>query len=246
MKRWSIGEVSRQRNLSKRTLRYYDQIKLLTPSFKDEYGRRFYSEEDLFKLEKIIILKSLSLSLEDIHHLLDKLSYKQILISHFNYLQEQLSKLQTSIANTTSLINMIDLKKDLSWEHITELVQLSQSKPKKWIDYFQYDEQFFLEQTIPSLSHNDEITHQYILLLKQIEYYINQGIQAESIQGIQIARKLIELSEVTFQGDDDLIEKFWEVRKLPAQETGLFPISKDVLEFVERCISYTTSEQLGN
>ncbi|MBZ9537062.1 MerR family DNA-binding transcriptional regulator, partial [Cytobacillus oceanisediminis] len=47
MKRWSIGEVSRQRNLSKRTLRYYDQIKLLTPSFKDEYGRRFYSEEDL-------------------------------------------------------------------------------------------------------------------------------------------------------------------------------------------------------
>lgn len=82
--------------------------------------------------------------------------------------------------------------------------------------------------------------------MKQIEYYINQGIQAESIQGIQIARKLIELSEVTFQGDDDLIDKFWEVRKLPAQETGLFPISKDVLEFVERCISYTTSEQLGN
>lgn len=246
MKRWTTGEVSKQRNISIRTLRYYDQINLLTPSFKDEHGKRFYSEEDLFKLEKIIILKSLSLPLEDIHNLLDKLSYKQILISHYNYLQEQLSKLQTSIANTTTLINMVDLDQDLSWEHVSELVQLSQSKTKKWIDYFQDDEKAFLQKTIPSLNHNDEITHQYILLLKQIESYISQGIQAESVQGIQIAGKLMELSDVTFQGDDDLIDRFWEVRKLPHEDTGLYPISKEVLDFVERCIDYASSKKPGN
>ena len=105
MKRWTTGEVSKLRNISIRTLRYYDQINLLTPSFKDEHGKRFYSEEDLFKLEKIIILKNLSLPLEDIPRLLDKLSYKQILTSHYNYLQEQLSKLQTSIANTILVLN---------------------------------------------------------------------------------------------------------------------------------------------
>lgn len=243
MKRWTTGEVCKQRNISIRTLRYYDQINLLTPSFKDEHGKRFYSEEDLFKLEKIIILKSLSLPLEDIRNLLDKISYKQILISHYNHLQEQLSNLQTSIANTTSLINMIDLEQNLSWEDISELVQLSQSKTKNWIDYFQDEEKVLLEKTLPSLSHNDEITHQYILLLKQIECYIDKGIHAESIQGIQIADKLIELSDVTFQGDHVLIDKFWEVRKLPSEETGLYPISEDVLGFVERCIDYATSKK---
>lgn len=226
-----------------RTLRYYDQINLLTPSFKDEYGKRYYSEEDLFKLEKIIILKSLSLPLEEIRLLLDKLSYKQILISHYNHLQEQLSKLQTSIANTTSLINMIDVEQNLSWEHISKIVQRSQSTPKKWIDYFQDDEKILLQNIIPSLSHNDEITHQYIVLLNQIESYIKQGIQAESKQGVEIARKLIMLSDKTFQGDDNLKEKFWEVRKLPDEETGLYPISKDVLGFVERCIEYASANQ---
>lgn len=226
-----------------RTLRYYDQIDLLTPSFKDDHGKRYYSEEDLFKLEKIIILKSLSLPLEEIRLLLDKLTYKQILISHYNHLQEQLSKLQTSIANTTSLINMIDVEDDLSWEHISKLVQRSQSTTKKWIDYFQEDEKVLLQNIIPSLSHNDEITHRYIVLLNQIESYIGQGIQAESKQGVEIARKLIELTDVTFQGDDNLIEKFWEVRKLPDEETGLYPISKEVLEFVELCIEYASANQ---
>lgn len=70
MKMWSIGEISKTRKISNRTLRYYEEIKLLTPSFKDGFGKRFYSEEDLLKLEKILILKSLSMSLEDIKQIL--------------------------------------------------------------------------------------------------------------------------------------------------------------------------------
>lgn len=71
MKQWTTGEVSKQRNISVRTLRYYDQIDLLTPSFKDDYGKRYYSEDDLFRLQKIMILKSLSLSLEEIRKVLE-------------------------------------------------------------------------------------------------------------------------------------------------------------------------------
>lgn len=240
MKRWTTGEVSKQRNISIRTLRYYDQIHLLTPSFRDENGKRYYSEEDLFQLEKILILKSLSLPLENIRDILDKLSYKQILISHYNYLQEQLSKLQTSISNTASLINMIDLDESLSWERVSELVQNSPNS-KKWIDYFQEDEKAFLQKTIPNLSHNDKTTQQYISLLRRIEWCIKHNIKPESDEGFQIASELIEISNDHFQGDTKLEEKFWEVRKLPAEETGLYPISEDVLEFVERCIAYVTT-----
>lgn len=238
MKRWTTGEVSKQRNISVRTLRYYDQINLLTPSFKDDNGKRFYSEDDLFKLEKIIILKSLSLSLKNIHEVLEKLSYKQILISHYNYLQDQLLEIQTSIANTASLINMTGLDESLSWERVSELVQNSQKSSKKWIDYFQEDEKAVLQKNIPNLSNNDEITQQYILLLRRIERCIKHNIKPESDEGIEIATELIELSNDSFQGDTKLMEKFWEIRKLPARETGLFPISEEVLEFVERCIIY--------
>ncbi|POZ56844.1 HTH-type transcriptional activator TipA [Lysinibacillus sphaericus] len=246
MQQWTTGEVAKQRNISIRTLRYYDQINLLTPSFKDDYGRRYYSEKDLFKLEKIIILKTLSLPLDKIRDLLDKLSYKQILISHYHYLQERLSELQMSISHTTSLINMIDLEESLSWEHVTELVQRSENTSKKWMDYFQEDEQTFLQQTIPNLSSNDIMTQQYIGLLRQIEWCIKHNIQAESDKGFQIGSKIIELSNDTFQGDTALMDKFWEVRKLPTKKTGLYPISEEVLAYVERCIAYVTADKQAN
>lgn len=239
MKRWTTGEVAKQRNISVRTLRYYDQINLLTPSFKDDNGKRFYSEDDLFKLEKIIILKSLSLSLKDIHIVLEKLSYKQILISHYNHLQEQLEELQTSISHTTSLINMVDLNESLSWEHVSQLVHQSQeSTPKKWMDYFQDDEKFFLQKTIPNLSSSDKITQQYMSLLRRIEWCIEQNIKPETDEGLQIASRLLVLSNDNFQGETKLMEKFWEIRKLPPEQTGLFPISVEVMEFIERSIDH--------
>ena len=246
MKRWTSGEVAKQRNISVRTLRYYDQINLLEPSFKDNNGKRYYSEDDLFKLEKILILKSISLPLEDIRKLLDRLSYKQILISHYNYLQEQLSKLQTSISYTSTLINMIDLEESLSWEQVSELVRNSQKNTKQWIDYFHDEEKLILQDVIPNLCNNDELTQQYISLLKRIELCIKYDIEAESEEGLQIAFRLIELSNDTFHGDSDLVDKFWEIRKLPSEDTGSYPISEDVLDFVEHCVTYAKTKMKVN
>jgi MerR family transcriptional regulator, thiopeptide resistance regulator len=241
MKRWTTGEVAKERNISIRTLRYYDQIDLLTPSFKNASGKRYYSEDDLYTLEKIIILKSLSLPLEDIRYILDKLSFKQVLVSHYNYLQEQLSTLQTSISNTTSLIHMMDLEESLPWERVSELVRRSQHSSKKWMDYFQEDEQALLQKSVPNLSNNDEATQQYISLIRQMESCIKHNVKPESEEGFQIGTRLLELSNDMFQGDEELMDKFWEVRKQPVEDTGLYPISDEVLEFAERCMEYAIS-----
>lgn len=242
MKQWTTGEISKQRNISVRTLRYYDQINLLTPSFKDHNGKRFYSEDDLFKLEKIIILKSLSLPLKDIQQVLEKLTYKQILTSHYNHLQEQLVELQTSLSQTTSLLNMVDLNESLSWDQVSKIVDQSKNKTeKKWIDYFQDEEKLFLQETMPNLSNNDEITQEYMSLLHRIEWCIEHNIKPESEKALQITSKLIDLSKDNFQGDTEVMEKFWEVRKLPTEETGLFPISEEVMEFIERSIVFLES-----
>lgn len=243
LSRWTTGQVAKQRNVSVRTLRYYDQIGLLTPSYKEDNGRRYYSEEDLFTLEKITLLKSLMLPLEDIQSLLDKLSYRDILIAHHNHLQEQLSLLQNSISNTNSLINMIDLEGSLSWERVSHLVQVSQGGSKKWMDYFQEEERMFLKQMLPNLGSNDQMTQQYVSLLRKIEWCIKHGIQPESETGMQIAVELMEISSETFGGDEDLMNKFWEVRKKPAEQTGLYPVSEEVLLFVQRSIAIVENQQ---
>jgi effector-binding domain-containing protein len=64
---FKIGDFSRLSLVSVKALRYYDEIGLLTPVKVDQFtGYRYYSAEQLPRLNYILALKDLGLSLEDI------------------------------------------------------------------------------------------------------------------------------------------------------------------------------------
>ena len=66
-----IGEFSRIGQVSVKTLRYYDTVELLKPTEVDpSTGYRYYSFDMLPKLNRILALKELGLSLEQIKQLL--------------------------------------------------------------------------------------------------------------------------------------------------------------------------------
>src|SRR6201993_341766 len=68
-----IGEFSKIAQVSGRLLRYYDEIGLLIPeSIDPETGYRYYSARQLPQLNRILVLKELGLSLEQIARLLDQ------------------------------------------------------------------------------------------------------------------------------------------------------------------------------
>lgn len=68
-----IGEFSRIAQVSGRLLRYYDEIGLLSPEFTDpQTGYRYYSAHQLPRLNRILVLKELGLSLEQVARLLDQ------------------------------------------------------------------------------------------------------------------------------------------------------------------------------
>ncbi|MGB7623524.1 MAG: MerR family transcriptional regulator [Terriglobia bacterium] len=61
-----IGALAKNANVSLWTLRYYEEIGLISPASHSRGGHRLYSGEDVKKLEVINYLKSLPLSLEEI------------------------------------------------------------------------------------------------------------------------------------------------------------------------------------
>ncbi len=64
---YKIGELSKLCNISVKTLRYYDSVGLLVPDEIDKFtGYRYYSAAKLSELYRIIALKELGFSLEDI------------------------------------------------------------------------------------------------------------------------------------------------------------------------------------
>jgi len=69
---FTIEQVSAQTGLTKRTLRYYEEVELLPPTGRTEGNYRRYSEEDIQRLERIKKLRDLlGFSLADIRELLN-------------------------------------------------------------------------------------------------------------------------------------------------------------------------------
>ena len=69
---YTIEQVSARTGLTKRTLRYYEEVGLLPPTGRTEGNYRRYNEEDIERLERIKELRDLlGFSLADIRKLLN-------------------------------------------------------------------------------------------------------------------------------------------------------------------------------
>ena len=68
---FKIGDFSRLAQVSVKTLRYYDRLGLLTPAWIDRYsGYRYYTAGQLPRLNRILALKDLGFSLDQVKRLL--------------------------------------------------------------------------------------------------------------------------------------------------------------------------------
>ena len=68
----TIGQVAKKYSLSRSTLIYYDSIGILAPSGRSESNYRLYSDNDLQKMDRIVLFRSAGLPLESIALLLEK------------------------------------------------------------------------------------------------------------------------------------------------------------------------------
>ncbi|OOM72009.1 HTH-type transcriptional regulator HmrR [Clostridium puniceum] len=109
----TISEVSRTFNISTRTLRYYEQIGLISSTKKEGYAYRVYDKSSILSLQQIIILRKLSISLKEIK---DVLSNQDtiIAIEIFKKNVSELNEKINSLATIKEILNILieKLQKD--------------------------------------------------------------------------------------------------------------------------------------
>ncbi|MGD9265439.1 MAG: MerR family transcriptional regulator [Lysobacterales bacterium] len=69
---YTIGQLAKKHKLSRSTLLYYDRIGVLSPSGRSEANYRLYTQQDLDKLERIMLFRATGLSLATIRQLLGR------------------------------------------------------------------------------------------------------------------------------------------------------------------------------
>ena len=71
-----INELAKLSGVSARTLRYYDEIGLLKPSNVGDNAYRYYSQEEIDRLQQILFYRALDFRLEEIEDLLNHPDYR--------------------------------------------------------------------------------------------------------------------------------------------------------------------------
>jgi effector-binding domain-containing protein len=110
---FKIGDFSRLSLVSVKALRYYDEIGLLKPVKVDQFtGYRYYSADQLPRLNYIIALKDMGLSLEEIAILVNNSltphQMKDIFILKRGELQRRLSEEQTQLERVEKLLKQLE------------------------------------------------------------------------------------------------------------------------------------------
>ena len=95
--RYRIGAVARKTGLTVRALRHYDAIGLLTPALRSDAGQRLYARRDLMRLQRIVSLRALGLSLAGIADALDRDDPTDLIGRHVAHLRERIKADQQAL-----------------------------------------------------------------------------------------------------------------------------------------------------
>lgn len=121
VREWSIQQVARLTGMSSRTLRHYDAIGLLAPSAVSESGYRRYDQSCLVRLQRILVLRDLGLSLDAIGEVLgDDGDAVSALTEHIRQMKDEQQRLARRIVSVERTIDALHREEDLVAETMFE------------------------------------------------------------------------------------------------------------------------------
>lgn len=239
VKYYRINEVVKLTAISVRTLHYYDEIKLLTPSHRTTSGQRLYSQDDLFKLQQIVTFKFMGFSLVKIQKLLQEPTFNmsESLKEQASILAEQVLQIEKASKLTRYLSDRISLKQSIDWEILIKIIETFQSNEvnrHKWYEKFLIKEELCELQKIFE-HYTDDFWEDYHQRWHQMFDEVKKHLHTDpgSGIGIYLAQKWLKLVDEIYAGKPKLREKLWEGYK-----AGIIP--QDQLSYDEEIVTYIT------
>lgn len=120
-----IGELAARTGLTVRTLRHYDEVGLLRPRRRTAAGYRLYGADEVRRLQQIVSLRQLGLSLERIGACLDDdgMSLIEVIDEHARRLREQLGLQRRLCRRLEALAQRLRNSDDVGVDELTRTME---------------------------------------------------------------------------------------------------------------------------
>ncbi|MBS2970276.1 MerR family transcriptional regulator [Metabacillus sp. KIGAM252] len=128
MNKFKIDDAARETGLTKRTIRYYEELGLITEPERTDGGTRLYSEDDIERLKKVVLAKDIlgfSLQeLQDFVKLREKIQHHREDYRNSRDTSKRREELDHIAAGLSEQIVMIDKKMERMRDFRDEISQL--------------------------------------------------------------------------------------------------------------------------
>lgn len=238
-KHYRINEVVQLTSVSIRTLHYYDEIKLLCPSYRTEGGHRLYSNHDLIKLQQIMTLKFMGFPLKEIQSLLQESDFNlhESLKIQANMLKKEAARIEMVSKLLAYLVDSFNRGEGMNWENIIKIIEtlrLSELEKQKWYEkYLTQDEQNEMNTLFSGYSEEFWIDYhrRWVELFDEVRQCLDTDPESEI--GLTLAKKWLSLVDEIYGGASDLTKKLWNGYK-----AGVIP--ENQLQYDSSVIAYIT------
>jgi len=215
-KMYSITELCQLTSVSVRTLHYYDEINLLTPSFRANNRHRRYDENDLARLQQIVTLKYLGFSLKQIHKIFkdNKFDIYASLKMQGEALAEERARIKKACNLLDYLIHQRESNKVIDWSvgsKIIGILNLNENDKANWYKkYLDNAESTTYEKFAKTR------TREWLALFEEIKKNLKSSPDSDVAKNL--LKKWHKLADAAYGKTPALKTKLWE-----AYKAGLIP-----------------------
>lgn len=134
---WSIQDIARLAGTTSRTLRYYGELGLLRPSRVGRNGYRYYDQDCLVRLQRVLLLRELGLGLPAIAEILDggQPDTAAALRTHLELLEQERRRIDRQIQSVRTTLRKTERGEPLMAEEVLDgfdHTQYEQEVTERW------------------------------------------------------------------------------------------------------------------
>ena len=245
MGEWKVGELARRTGLTVRTLHHYDEIGLLRPMRRTAAGYRLYGEEDVARLQRIVSLKQLGLSLEAVRdHLSVPHSFARLLELQIERLRQRIeaerqlcARLET-IAQRAQWLNGTNGAAGAEGVSAEELLQAIEATIM-FEKYYTPEQMKQLEERARELGpdHIKAVEAEWPQLIARVKDCMARGVDPTSEEMLPLARRWKELVREFTGGDAGIarsVSQVYQNEPSVRERTGL---DAEVMQYVGKAMA---------
>jgi DNA-binding transcriptional MerR regulator len=236
-----VGQLARRTGISVRTLHYYDEIGLLSPSLRSEAGYRLYTAGDIARLQQIRSLQGLGLALQEVRACLDRpdSSLLRTIELQISRLTEQIALQQRLRDRLRGIATRLRSAEEVSIEDLMQTMEVMQSMDK----YYTPEQQEYLRQRRAVVGEErirEVEATAWPALIAEVRKAVESGVDPASEQAHALARRWMALVEEFTGGDPGIRQSLSDMyRQEQPQDIhpSMDPRMREYMAFINKALA---------